>query len=88
MNRKRVFTLVTYMVAFLLPILGMMNCSGFNAANGAVQECYIDASFLRSYANFHYGWIMISSFIFFLPIIIYIILVIGLVRMINRFIRK
>ena len=73
MNKRTLVKLVCYFIGFILPILAMYNCTGFNAGNGTVTDCVIDAPFIREYANFYFGWITISSFMFFIPVIIYIV---------------
>ena len=86
MSKKRAIRLVFYFIGLVMPILGMMNCKGFNEGSMTVKECFIDNSLLRSYADFYYGWVTISSFMIFIPVIIYIIIVIKLARFIsNRF---
>lgn len=51
-----------------------MNCSGWNEGSMKVNSCVVDFSPLRTYANYYYGFIVISAFLGFLPIIVYIVI--------------
>jgi hypothetical protein len=84
MKKSRLFTLVIFSLAFLLPILGMLNCSGWNEGTGHVENCLIDAPFLRAYADFYYSFIVISAFVGFLPVGLYILVIV----LITKFIAK
>lgn len=73
-----IFALVL-LFGFALPILGMMNCSGWNEGSGAVYSClFLDSGFTRAYANFYYGLLLLSAFALLIPFVIYAYLVVGL----------
>jgi hypothetical protein len=76
MTKKIKIKLFIYFIGFVMPILGILNCKGFNEGSMEVTHCFIDSNIIRSYANFYNGWLGISSFFLFIPIIIYIIVVI------------
>jgi len=84
MSKQRAVKIAFYFIGLVMPVLGMMNCKGFNEGSMTVRECFIDHSLLRSYADFFYGWMTISSFMLFIPIIIYIIIVIKLAKYISN----
>lgn len=72
--RKKVLIVITaFFIGIVLPILGMYNCSGFNTGTMSVQSCIIDNALLRSYANFYSGWVIMSSYVLFVPIFAYIV---------------
>jgi len=68
-----IFRISLYSVFFILPVLGMLNCDGWNEGTGAVTSCVIDGSFFRSYANFYFSFITISSFTLLMPLILYVV---------------
>jgi len=70
-----------------MPILAMLNCEGFNEGSMAVETCFIDSDLIRGYANFYYGWLVISSFVLFIPIIIYIVIVIQVAKRLSRMVK-
>jgi hypothetical protein len=84
MKKSTIFALAIYFIAFALPIIGMMNCSGWNEGSMAVKSCAVDSPFLRSYANFYYGWLLLSAFMIGAPILAYG----GIIVFITRFISK
>ena len=84
MSKKTIVLIILLFIGLILPILGMYNCSGFNSGNMSVQSCIIDNTVLRKYADFYYGLITISSYILFVPVLIYI----GIVIFIAKFISK
>jgi len=67
-----------------MPILAMLNCKGFNEGSMKVSKCFIDSSLIRSYASFYYGWLTISSFMMFIPVFIYIGVVILIAKYFSR----
>jgi hypothetical protein len=75
---------ILYFVAFVLPILGVMNCDGWNAGSMAVATCAIDNGLFRSYANLYMAFLFFSSFLVFIPVLIYIVICILLTKFIGR----
>ena len=67
-----------YALFFIFPVLGMMNCDGWNEGSGVVESCVIDIGLLRSYANFYFMFITMSSFMLLLPVLVYILFFIAL----------
>ncbi|MEM6377434.1 MAG: hypothetical protein AAF705_04420 [Bacteroidota bacterium] len=88
MKVKQSIQLLLYFVGLALPILGMLNCSGFNAGNMAVQSCFIDHPLIRDYASFYYGWITVASFMAFIPVVLYIIVVVLSAELISKAVDK
>ena len=72
---KLALKLAIYFVGIILPILAMYNCSGFNEGSMAVDHCVVDHILIRKYASFWYGVVTISSFMFMIPIVVYIYIV-------------
>ena len=83
MSKRLSIKLVIYFIGFVLPILGMLNCSGFSL-DYSVSECYIDIGFTRAYAVFYYSLITIAPLIYFIPYVIYIAIVVILAHVISR----
>jgi hypothetical protein len=73
-NIKRIlFRLPFYALFFILPILGMMNCEGWNEGSGTAKSCLIDAPILHSYADIYYLLITMSAFMLLIPLMVYVI---------------
>lgn len=52
-----------FFFGIVLPILGMLQCSGWNEAGTGELSCHvIDTSFARSYADACYGWVLMFAF--------------------------
>jgi hypothetical protein len=66
---------------FIIPILGMMNCSGWNEGSMTVESCLIDAPLFRDYANLYYNFMLFSALMGGIPIIIYVFLVFLVVKL-------
>jgi hypothetical protein len=88
MNRSKKITLSIYFIAFALPILGMMNCSGWDEGSMTVESCMIDGAIFRAYADFYYGWLLISAFMVGAPILLFIGIVVFLTKLITKRIDK
>ncbi len=84
MERTTKIKLVIYFIGFILPILGMMNCQGWNEGSGVVSDCIIDCILFRSYADFYYGLLLISTFMVLIPLGIYSIIVIFLANFLSK----
>ena len=61
-----------YSLFFVFPVLGMMNCQGWNEGSMESKTCVIDGTIFHVYANFYYGFITFSSFMVFIPLLLYI----------------
>ncbi len=75
MRKLPAIPVVVTAIGILLPILAMLNCSGWNEGSGMVKACVIDGPLFRSAANFAYGFVVISVFIGFIPVFLYIAIV-------------
>lgn len=84
MRKKTNIKIVILFIGLVLPVLGMLNCSGFNEGSGSVRSCIIDCTFLREYANFYFGWLVISAFAIFIPVFVYIGFVIFMANFISK----
>ena len=61
MTKTTITRLMTYFIFIGLPILAMMNCSGWGANDGTVNSCFFEGKFFRIIANFLYNTIYFSS---------------------------
>lgn len=85
---KIILILAIFFIAFILPILGMRNCSGWNEGSMAVTSCTIDGNIFREYANFYYGLLLISAFMMLIPAVIYVGVVIFFTKLILKLFDK
>lgn len=76
--------LMIYIIGIGFPIFAMWNCSGFNEGSMVVKDCIIDSNLLRNFSSFCYGVVTISSFMMFIPIILYIYIIHNLSKRIGR----
>jgi len=88
MKKSEKISLAIYFIAFVLPILGMMNCSGWNEGSMAVKSCVIDGNIFREYAEFYSGFLFISVFMMLIPVVIYAGVVIVVTELISPIIDK
>jgi len=63
---------VIFFIAFVLPLLGMANCNGWNEGTMTVKSCVIDGQLFRGYANVYYAFLLMSAFTVFIPIYLYV----------------
>jgi hypothetical protein len=84
LKKTTIIKIGIYFAAFGLPILGMLNCSGWSESDMKVESCIIDAQFLRDYAAFYYNFLLISSFTVLIPLIIYVLLVVFIAKKIAK----
>lgn len=61
-----------YFIAFILPILGMMNCEFVFSVRMSASNCLIDTDLFKSYAHLYYNLAIGSIWNRFLPLILYI----------------
>jgi len=85
MSTKLIIKLVILFIGLVMPILGMLNCKGFNEGSMKVKECFFDNELFKSYASFYFGWITISSFMMFIPVIIYIFIVFQIAKFVSSY---
>lgn len=72
MRKLPAIPIVATAIALLVPIAVMLNCSGWNEGSGMVTACVIDGPLFRSAADFTYGFVVISAFLGFIPVILYL----------------
>lgn len=77
-----------YFLFFVCPVLGMMNCQGWNSGSMAVKSCVVNIGLLQVYANFYYGLLLMSSFALLIPLIIYVVVGVCLSEIFGRNIAK
>jgi len=70
--KKNLLRFLIYFIAFILPILGMINCSGWSEGTMEVSYCVKGGMFSKIYANFYYSLIFYSAFMLLIPLVIYI----------------
>jgi hypothetical protein len=73
-----------YSLFFIFPVLGMMNCQGWNEGSMSSETCLINSSLLQAYADFYYALILFSSFMLLLPLVVYIVIAIWLSEVFGR----
>jgi len=84
MTKRKVLAFFIYFVGLVLPVLAMLNCSGWDEGSMQVQSCVIDSDFIRAYANFYYALLLFSAFMVLIPLIIYV----GVIILIAMFLPK
>lgn len=84
MKASMKFTLASYCIAFVLPILGTLNCSGWNEGTMSVKKCLIPGKIFVDYANYVYEWLLISAFLAFIPVVLYVAAVIFFTRWFSK----
>jgi len=88
-NRKtKIIRVIMYSLTILVPLLAMENCSGWNEGSMEVSTCYVDISIFREFANLCYSGLLISAFLAFIPLIIYILIVIGITEFLVFIVKK
>jgi uncharacterized membrane protein len=81
---KKISLAILYFIAFVLPILGIKNCPGWNEGSMAVHSCIIDGNIFREYADLYYAFLLLSAFLMGIPVIIYVGIVIFLTILILK----
>ena len=72
MRKSQVIRIAIYLLAILIPILSMVNCTGWGTNDMKVDHCYIDTPALRELSQNSYAFLFFSSFMFGLPIGLYV----------------
>ena len=69
--KAKIFGISVLFIAFVLPFIGMKNCSGYDEGSMQVESCVIESPVLKNYAEFYYDLVLLTAFTGF-PGIIYI----------------
>ena len=80
--------IIAYTIAFGVPVLLMMNCTGWNAGRGEVSSCFLDGYIFKEIANFLYTVVFFSAFALLLPILLYMGLIIAFVEITIKDLKK
>ena len=80
--------IIAYTIAFGVPVLLMMNCTGWNAGSGNVSSCLLDGYIFKEIANFLYTAVYFSAFALLLPILLYMGLIIAFVEITIKDLKK
>ncbi|WP_020681020.1 hypothetical protein [Marinobacterium rhizophilum] len=72
MSTKAKIRWILYGVGFLLPMLALFGCDGFNEGSMKVSSCFIGFSAFEDFANAVYGFVLVSAFMLGIPILLYI----------------
>lgn len=76
-------------MTILVPLLAMENCgSGWDEGSMEVSSCFVGISIFREFANLCYSGLLISAFLAFIPLIIYILIVIGITEFLVFIVKK
>lgn len=76
--------LIISFCGFVLPILAMVNCLGWNEGSMSVSGCVVDFPFARAYADVYYGLLLFSAFMLLMPLGVYVAFVVGLIMLAKR----
>lgn len=81
MKIRNIVRIIVYLIAIIIPILAMLNCSGWSTRNMEVDQCIVDTAFLRELSNNSYNALFFSCYMFGLPIALYAIIVVSLTEL-------
>jgi hypothetical protein len=87
-RKTKIIRVIMYSLTILVPLLAMENCSGWNEGSMEVSTCFIDILIFREFANLCYSGFLISAFLAFIPLLIYILIVIGITEFLVFFVKK
>ena len=88
-NRKtKIIRVIMYSLTILVPLLAMENCSGWDEGSMEVSSCFVDISIFREFASFCYNILLISAFLAFIPLILYVLVVFGITELLVFIIKK
>lgn len=87
MKKSTKIKIVVYSVAFLLPILGVMNCPNVDIESLEVKGCVVDGFIPRLYAQAYYALIMTSAYLV-IPFVVYVFVVSILTKTIVKYVAK
>ena len=87
-GQRRQIVLFAAIVLFVVPLVIMGNCSGFNEGSMAVTSCAVDFPLARALADLLLGILLISAFMAGLPIFTYVAACIFLLKRLNRALGK
>jgi hypothetical protein len=72
LNARRKAVVGTFVwVGLIIPVVIMSSCSGWNAGSMQVSSCLVGATWYTNTADALYGFVYVSAFILFIPVIIY-----------------
>jgi hypothetical protein len=85
MNKSRIPTevlvrFIWYGLAFGLPLLFMLNCSGWDTGSMHVDSCLIDLPGLREISNNLWGLLFASVFLLCIPFILYLAVIAAIIE--------
>ena len=87
-RKTKIIRVIMYSLTILVPLLAMENCSGWDEGSMEVSSCFIDILIFREFANFCYSLLLISAFLAFIPLLIYILIVIGITEFLVFIIKR
>ena len=87
-RKTKIIRVIMYSLTILVPLLAMENCSGWDEGSMEVSTCFVDISIFREFANLCYSLLLISAFLAFIPLIIYILIVIGITEFLVFIVKK
>jgi hypothetical protein len=73
-----------YFIFLVLPILIPISCEWPSGGSYTTSECLINISIMHGIANLVAGVLMLSVFLLFVPIIIYICIVLGVTEIVVK----
>ena len=87
-RKTKIIRVIMYSLRILVPLLAMENCSGWDESSMDVSSCFVDISIFREFANLCYSLLLISAFLAFIPLLIYILIVIGITEFLVFIVKK
>jgi uncharacterized RDD family membrane protein YckC len=84
MSGKNIFRIIMYLFWFGIPIFLLLNCSNWSAAYLKASGCIVQDPVLRDIAGMLWTVIYMSAFVMFLPVIVYIAVIVGFTELIAR----
>ena len=87
-RKTKIIRVIMYSLTILVPLLAMENCSGWDEGSMEVSSCFVDISIFREFANLCYSLLLISAFLAFIPLLIYILIVIGITEFLVFIVKK
>jgi len=74
-----------YLIAFGFPVLLIAGSSGWNAGSMQASSYLIDNEMIKSLTDLILNLVFMSSFLLGLPILIYVLVVIGFAKLLSKF---
>jgi len=81
---KITYLAMVYFIALVYPFLALINCSKWNFLNFTNHICLINFEFIRATEKIVKGFLYINAFNLYIPLIVYILLVVFFAQLSSR----